>query len=251
MSSKEFQQAKERFDRDGYTVVRGLFSSKEIDGLNRRVEWYVKNIVPGLTDRDVFYEDPSDPTTLKQLEHMNTEDDYFENYMADSRFIELGELLLDGPIRSTNQQWFNKPPTKSSPTPAHQDGHYFSIEPNEAVNMWLALDDVDEENGCLRYVVGSHRRGLRPHGRTDTLGFSQGLSDWGPDDDDTEISATGEAGDLIAHHSLMIHRADRNRSRRQRRALGGIYYSARSTVNDEAHRKYLDELQDLMEEKTS
>ena len=26
------------------------------------------------------------------------------------------------------------------------------LEPNEAVTLWIALDDIDEENGCMRYV---------------------------------------------------------------------------------------------------
>ena len=40
--------------------------------------------------------------------------------------------------------------------------------------MWLALDEVDETNGCLCYVPGSHRQGLREHARTRTLGFLRG-----------------------------------------------------------------------------
>ena len=73
--------------------------------------------------------------------------------------------------RPQNQQWFNKPPAQSSPTPAHQDGFYFCLVPNEAVNMWLALDEINQDNGCIRYVAGSHHRGLRPHGQSGVLGL--------------------------------------------------------------------------------
>ena len=38
------------------------------------------------------------------------------------------------------------------------------IEPNSAaVTMWLALDDADEQNGCLVYVKGSGHKAMRPH----------------------------------------------------------------------------------------
>jgi ectoine hydroxylase-related dioxygenase (phytanoyl-CoA dioxygenase family) len=49
-------------------------------------------------------------------------------------------------------QYFNKPPSVGQPTPPHQDGYYFMLDPCEAVTMWFALDEVDEENGRMRYV---------------------------------------------------------------------------------------------------
>jgi phytanoyl-CoA hydroxylase len=93
--------------------------------------------------------------------------------------------------------------------------------------MWLALDVVDEENGCMRYVGGSHRRGMRPHGRTKTLGFSQGITDFPREEDLTaERYISVQPGDVIVHHAMTIHRADANRSSRSRRALGLVYYGA-------------------------
>jgi phytanoyl-CoA hydroxylase len=129
-----------------------------------------------------------------------------------------------------NLQYFNKPPGVGQPTPAHQDGYYFKLDPPEALTMWLALDDVDEENGCVRYVRASHRRGMRPHARTNVLGFSQGITDYGTVDDMAgEIAFPAKPGDLLAHHALTIHRADGNRSAtRSRRSLGFIYYAARA-----------------------
>ena len=96
-----------------------------------------------------------------------------------SPFRELAELLLDGPVVPKDLQYFNKPPGIGKPTPAHQDGYYFMLDPCEALTIWVALDHVDDENGCVRYVTGSHKRGMRPHCRTQTLGFSQGITDYG------------------------------------------------------------------------
>lgn len=43
----------------------------------------------------------------------------------------------------------------------HQDSAYISnqFEPygNNSVTVWIALDDADEDNGCLEYAVGSHK----------------------------------------------------------------------------------------------
>lgn len=249
MAGYDRQAAKQNFDRDGYTVIRSFFSADEINEINREIKRYVRDVVPGLLSTSVFYEDPDAPATLKQLEHMSSHDAFFKRYFEDERFFELGELLLDGPVTAENLQWFDKPPTQSSPTPAHQDGFYFCLKPNEALNMWLALDEIDESNGCIRYVVGSHRHGLRPHNNTNTLGFSQGLSDWGPEDDANEAAITAAPGDLIVHHSLTIHRTDANQSTRRRRAMGGVYYSHRAKLDPEAQESYMRNLDELVKTK--
>ena len=88
-------------------------------------------------------------------------DEWFNQFFFSERFIKLAELLMGTSIVGKNLQWFNKPPGAGQPTPPHQDGYYFMLEPNEAVTMWLALDEVTEENGCVRYCRGSHQRGLR------------------------------------------------------------------------------------------
>ena len=81
-------------------------------------------------------------------------------------------------------KFFSKPPGGRA-TPEHQDGAYFKLDRLEAVRrwhavtamlcqvtLWLALDRVDGENGCLQYRVRSHKTGLLPHTRSGTLGFS-------------------------------------------------------------------------------
>ncbi|MDQ3174895.1 MAG: phytanoyl-CoA dioxygenase family protein, partial [Acidobacteriota bacterium] len=180
--------------------------------------------------------------TIKQLIRMSDYDDYFRKLILSERYVRLAKLLLDGSVVGKNMQWFNKPREVSRATPPHQDGYYFMLEPNEALTMWLALDEVDEDNGCVRYVSGSHLFGLRPHERTDTPGFSQGIPDYGPEDELREVSIPARPGDLLIHHCLTIHRADVNKSNRTRRALGVIYYSLNAQEDEERLREYQSEL---------
>ena len=139
-------------------------------------------------------------------------------------------------------QWFNKIPQHSKPTPVHQDGFYDKLEPVEMVTMWLALDIVDEENGCVRYVAGSHKQGLREHTSTNMLGFSQGLVEFGPADRAREVAVCAEPGDLLMHHGLTIHLADANTSNRHRRALGSVYYGAHVEKDQARYEKYQNDL---------
>ena len=229
------------FGADGFVQLSGFFSPSEVAAVLANVARYIREVVPAAPATDVFYEDKARPETLKQLIRLHEHDAYFRRLLEEGPLRDTAARLLGEAVRPVNQQVFIKPPGGDSrPTPPHQDGYYFHLEPCIATTLWLALDDVDAENGCMRYVRGSHRRGVRPHRRTTTLGFSQGVSDFGaPEDLANEVACTARAGDLIAHHAMTIHRADANRAPdRPRRALGLIYYGVSARESREEHDAY-------------
>ncbi len=164
--------------------------------------------------------------------------------LLNGRATKLAEIALGELVVAKNLEYFNKPPGIGQPTPPHHDGYYFHLKPNQAVTTWLALEDVDHENGCVRYVQGSHRLGLRAHGKSGVLGFSKGMLDFGlPHDHAYAICCPAVAGDLLAHHSLTIHWADGNTSKtRIRRALGLVYFAARCTIDEVAKQAYMERL---------
>ncbi|KRT86073.1 hypothetical protein AMK59_357, partial [Oryctes borbonicus] len=43
---------------------------------------------------------------------------------------------------------------------AHQDVSYLHTEPVKVVGFWIALEDATIENGCLRFIKGSHKSGV-------------------------------------------------------------------------------------------
>ena len=237
------QSLRDAFIVDGYVLLPGFLNARELEDVDHHLNRLIREKVPAMRPEEAFYEDPEDPSTLKQIQSLYNHSPHFHGMMFGSKFEELASLLLDDKVVGRNMQYFNKPPRIGNPTPPHQDGYYFMLEPNEAVTMWLGLDDVDEENGCVRYVKGSHRDGMRPHGKT-VLGFSQGITDFGTAGDlDREVWFSTRPGDLLVHHSLTIHRADGNRSAdRSRRALGFIYYADRAKEDEVKKRSYQEKL---------
>jgi phytanoyl-CoA hydroxylase len=238
----------QNFAGDGFIALRNFVGGEELSDVRGRAEQFIENVVPQMPPEQVFYEDKHDRTTLKQIQHLSDHDAWFRELFTAGQFREIAELLLDGPVVPVNMQYFNKPPGSGQPTPPHQDGYYFMLDPCLAVTMWLALDDVDEENGCVRYVRGSHTRGMRAHARTQTLGFSQGITDYPTDfDRKCELALSAQPGDLLVHHAMTIHRADGNQSAsRPRRALGFIYYSAEAREDAKAHANYQRKLAEEM-----
>jgi phytanoyl-CoA hydroxylase len=241
----------EDFSLRGFTVVRGFFSPGQVEEVHRNVARYVADVLPTLPKEEAFYETRGEPSSLKQLSRIDRHDRFFEALSASENLANLArDLLGGGDVRRHAMQWLKQAfrlAGAGRETPPHQDGFYFRITPNEAVTFWLALDPVDEENGCVRYVPGSHRRGLLAHGRCQTLGFSQSIADYGPADRAIEVAVSARPGDLIAHHSLTIHRADPNRSNRPRRALTAVYFSSDSRRDDDGIREYQSQLTSELE----
>ncbi|MGE4610359.1 MAG: phytanoyl-CoA dioxygenase family protein [Paracoccaceae bacterium] len=234
-------QLVDEFLRDGYVAVKPLFNADKIAELNAEIARYIRDVVPKMPEAQVYYEGNNDKSSLKQLQKMFEYDSFFEKLMTEGVVREIAETVLQDEVVPANMQYFNKPAGIGQATPPHQDGYYFHLKPSEAVTGWLALEDVDEENGCIHYVRGSHKEeGFRPHAQTGVLGFSQGLTDFGTQTDkDETIAFPGEAGTFLMHHAKTIHWAGANKSlTRSRRALGFIYYAKRAHLDLDAHDNY-------------
>lgn len=216
------------FETHGYIVVRRFLSGSSLESLKRSVLELAGADSPrraAIPTEQVFYDDPSDPTTLKQIQHLYDHDDYVKE-LFHGRCKALAELLLGAAAEGQNCQYFNKTPHRSKATPPHQDGAYFRIEPQEATTMWLSLDHADQANGAVVYAPGTQAEGLRPHRTSGVLGFSLECAEWGGEDDvRREVPMAAAPGDILVHHSLTMHRAGANTTSRARRAVGLIYYS--------------------------
>jgi len=242
-------QNKEDFDRDGFVLLRGFLSATETAEINANIDRLIADVLPTAPATTAFYEDIDEPSSIKRLQNMHHLDPYFDLLFHGERMSGLAATLLDDGVHGKNLQWFNKPARVGGITPPHQDGFYFMLEPNEAVTLWLALDDIDEQNGCIRYVPGSHRRGMRPHQRSDVVGFSQGLPDYSEEDLASEEPVRAQPGDLFAHHSMTIHRADANPSERRRAALGFVYFADSAMEDADRAERYRQELFQQWEKK--
>lgn len=234
------QRIKAHYDEQGFVVVPQMLPPDAFRELAANIDRYIREIVPGLPAGEAFYDaDRSRPETLKQLQRME-QDPYFADYMRNPYWKSVAEAILGEEANASGVEWFNKPAGTNHITPPHQDNYYFNFAPPSVLTMWMALDPVDEENGCLRYLPGSHRRGIRLHGRTKTLGFSQGISDYGDADRALEMPIVLRPGDVTIHHGNTIHRADANQSAtRHRRSFAMVFKGVSCRRDEAAFARYL------------
>ena len=241
-----------QFNDDGYVALYSFFDEDKIQEIRSELDRYIVDIVPALPNHHVFYEDKADKSTVKNLQQMFTYDNYFKKLIEESSIQEIASFVLGETAVPKNLQYFNKPAGVGKPTPPHQDGYYFMLKKHNAVTCWLALEEVDQENGCIHYVKGSHLNAeYRPHGKSNILGFSQGVTDFGNENDKLNtVSFPGKAGTFLMHNAKTIHWADGNKSQtRTRKALGFIYYGESAEEDKEAHDAYQKKLRKELDEK--
>ncbi len=152
------------FARDGHICLPQFLAGDALEELQDNLDRYIRDVVPGLPATHAFYENREDPATLKQMQYMQDEDSFFAELIRRDCFVDVAKSFLGENVITQGAEYFNKPAGLGKATPPHQDGYYFCLVPNKAVTFWIALDVVDEENGCLRYVTGSHNE-RRPSAR--------------------------------------------------------------------------------------
>lgn len=110
----------------------------------------------------------------------------------------------------------------------HQDNYYLRAQPGTCLAAWMALDDCDEENGCLHVLPGSHTWPLLCTQRADTTqSFTDVTVPLPPGV--TTRPVPMRAGDVLFFNGALVHGSYPNRSRdRFRRALIGHYIEAQA-----------------------
>jgi phytanoyl-CoA hydroxylase len=123
----------------------------------------------------------------------------------------------------------------SKQTPWHQDRPYWPMDGLGQLSCWMALDDVDESNGCMWFVPRSQTVGLL---EPINLVSPQDIFGLVPEEDGfkaTPVSVPLFAGNCTFHNGLTFHHAGPNTTDRPRRAMVTIYTPDGTGFNGNNH----------------
>ena len=104
----------------------------------------------------------------------------------------------------------------------HQDVTYWGLQPQIAHTAWLAIDDSDVENGCMRVLRGSHRGAIRPHGTASRTGNLLSINQAIREEEldlGRAVDLVLKAGQMSIHHGQLVHSSNPNTSDRRRCGL--------------------------------
>lgn len=150
------------------------------------------------------------------------------DFYFDGPVVEMATQLIGPNIKAATSQLTFKMRGNTMSFEWHQDNGYGELKPYNAITTLTALEDVDEENGCLRIIPGSHKIGQID---VDHL-FKSSRSDKEVSikveaDEEKAIPAVMKAGETLIFHCWMLHQSQGNFSRtRDRRILFMRYADA-------------------------
>jgi len=145
----------------------------------------------------------------------------FLNYARDPNILDMVEQVIGPDICLWNMSFFAKPALNGKKTPWHQDGQYWPIRPLATCTVWIAIDAATAENGCLRYIPGSHKvNRLLAHVRKNDpdCTLNQELRPEEYDESQAEDLIL-EAGQMALHDVYLAHGSEVNRSPHPRRGM--------------------------------
>jgi ectoine hydroxylase len=208
-----------QFDKDGYLFFPGLFTPEETKTLNAAVpELYSRREAYNIREKN------SDAVRTNFAAHMISEP--FAKLARHPRMIKPVENLFGEKLYMHQFKINGKMAFEGDVWQWHQDYGTWKnddLMPTErAMNVAIFLDDVNEYNGPLMFIPGSHKKGV-VDAKHDLNTTSYPL--WTVDNDLIAqlvqraggkeggiVSPKGPAGSMILFHSCLVHASSANLS---------------------------------------
>jgi len=143
------------------------------------------------------------------------------------RIVALVRDLLGENVVAWGSHFFCKMPHDGKTVAWHQDASYWPLTPSKAVTVWLAIDDADRENACMKFISGSHHHGhltFRPSVTGDHNVLDQTVEN--AEEYGEPVYDELKAGEVSIHSDLLLHGSEANESDRRRCGLTLRYAAA-------------------------
>ena len=232
-----------RYEDDGCLVLRQVLNPADLEPLRQSIAEFVDLQIQKLQANGKVRDPHTEATFEKRWAIICEENDLQKgedrvaqwgagsgllneaiyNLIVDPRLTDILASLL-GPEISANGDYWIRPKVPGDPITTlawHQDSNYYigkgdsntvdamSDPGGKVLNMWVPLVDVNEHNGCLKLVRGSHRHGTVAAQRNE-LGHGTPVEDvsrYG-----TVANEPVQLGDVLIFNNLTLHASGNNDS---------------------------------------
>lgn len=139
--SDENKESALHYDDNGYMILRNFINPEAAENVNTEIEKLMKD------------------GTLKfryggKLMFAIHHSEIIRNIASDKNLLEFLSVLLDGKAKLFQSINF----INGSQQKTHSDSIHMTTFPlGGLLGVWIALEDVDENNGALHYIPGSHK----------------------------------------------------------------------------------------------
>ena len=216
------------YQREGYLIPEQPIPEETFAKLKKALETRLKLLGDKPPD---FVPLPHTPDPTLNGKDVDNARDFFA-IASDPYILDRVEQIIGGDIVLWASALFCKPATTGLEVPWHQDGQYWPIRPRANVTVWIAIDDVDTGNACLRVIPGSHKMGEFDHEKSDRddLVLNNVLND-ARIDLNTAVDLELNAGQFSMHDVDLVHGSQKNTSGRRRAGYALRYMPASSAYD--------------------
>jgi phytanoyl-CoA hydroxylase len=239
MSKKDFTKD---FENNGYVLLKNIFTKQDTNKILDLIDIYIKKHKSKFEIYEINYTKNNKINSVHCLEKYDSS--IIDFVKKNSKLMEIiNNLLGEKEVEIKVSEAFLKPAGEGMESPIHQDNNLWCLKKGDAFTAWIALDEIDENNGGLKIFKESHKLGNLEHEESFAPGTSQTVMK-------KEYPKFGGAnnyiinklnpGDIQFHHSLTIHGSNPNITNRSRRVMTLQVFSKEDERNPILWKKYRD-----------
>ena len=234
------QVQQDQFWSDGYLVVEGAVDNDTLAHLRAQMDaWaeesrkhtepYGEPTVDGRPRFDLEENHSAERPALRRINNPAEISDHFYKVMTDAPMVDMVATLIGPDVKYHHCKINSKLPGSQMVVHYHQDFSYTPHTNDDVITALLLLDDVDEGNGCLMVVPGTHK------GTIDSLyesGEFTGKVKPVLEEEylKRQVPIEGKAGSVCLMHTRLLHGSETNLSKDRRRAIYLCVYSAADAI---------------------
>lgn len=213
------EQQKKLYHENGYLIgLPAIYTPEEMRKMNAELPQLLALLKPG--------------ETAKDIREWHETSRYLYDIVMNPKIHDLVQGVLGENFYCWASSFFIKEPFSKSTVGWHQDAYYWPMHPHNSVTVWLAFDDVDEENGGMKLIPKSHLHGLIKHKRSTATDSVLTLElETGTFSEADAVQFKLKAGEISLHDDRAVHGSPANPSARRRAGLT-IRYSGTNVKND-------------------
>lgn len=229
------------YERDGYAVVRNVFSPEEIVVIGAAIDQvHEEGVAHGRSFRhgNLFYKiepNAAGPAVVRMVQWLSYHQPVLNAVRLDRRFVDILSPLIGRDLKQIINQVHWKEPGGKGDFAWHQDSRFRLPEAayrnlgTSYVQTGLAIDPHNPHTGGMRFVPDSHRRG--------TLNLDTSVDVLGTAMDDAALVEAGlspekvvdlvlEPGDVALWNPYLVHASGVNGAVHRRRLYINGYVRA-------------------------
>ena len=208
----------EQFENDGFLLIEEAITPAHLQNLQSVTAELIETSRQVRQSNDIYDLDHGHSAAsprLTRIKQPAQQNPAFMDVVRSGKVLSILKAILGPNIALQTSKLNVKAPGGGAAVEWHQDWAFYPHTNDSVLALGLMLDDVDEKNGPLMAIPGSHKGPVLNHHKN---GVFAGAID--PDDPlfdlDRAVSLQGRAGDMTIHHVRTLHGSAPNRSDRSR-----------------------------------